>query len=68
MTRADSLKSVSAKQDATSVRVTVLLSRQKGGTYPLDLLFVPVTLMLERALGDRAVLDGKGDPIPLRRP
>jgi len=67
LTRADSIKSVSTKQDPTSVRVTVLVDRKRG-TYLLDLLFVDVPIVLAIPLGERAVFDGNGKPVPVRAP
>lgn len=67
MTRLDTIEIASAQEDATSVKVTVLL-RRRSGTSPADLLFVEVPVPLNQPLDGRTVVDANGKPIPLKRP
>lgn len=65
LTRLDQIVSVTADESANSVKVTVVARKQRG-TAPSDILFVDVRVTLTDPLGDRAVLDGNGDPVQLR--
>jgi len=58
----DDIAERQVSEDDRSVRVTVR-KRTTPGTAPDVLLYFPVTVALERALGDRAVLDQKGAPV-----
>ena len=63
--RLDVIGERNVEESASSVRVTVH-KRTNPGTAPASLAFVPITVGLREALGDRAVLNETGTPVPDR--
>ena len=51
------------KEDPTTVRITVRTRVPRGAIVPAILVYVPVTVSLASALGDRAVLDQNAAPV-----
>jgi hypothetical protein len=64
--RLDSVNFVEAQEDASAVRVNVSIIHWRG-TAPADMKMVFIPVPLQGPLGSRSVLDGSGQPIPLRR-
>jgi hypothetical protein len=64
--RLDSINFVDAQEDSNAVRISVSVIHWRG-TAPSDMKLVFVPVPLESPLGSRSVLDGAGQPIPLRR-
>jgi hypothetical protein len=63
--RLDSIGSIGADEDASSVRVRVLLLHHSG-TAPGDIQRVDVYAVLKDPLGSRTVLDQDGRAVPRR--
>jgi hypothetical protein len=53
----------SAREDATTVTVTVR-ARRPGGSWPSIGIFVPVPITLQSDLGERTVIDSFGTVVP----
>jgi hypothetical protein len=63
--RLDDIAERRVEESGSSVRVTVR-KRSNPGTAPSSLAFVPITVGLRESLGDRAVLNETGAPVPDR--
>jgi hypothetical protein len=63
--RLDSIGYVAADEDASSVRVRVLLLHHTGSA-PADLLLIDVRTVLGSALGSRIIVDQDGRLVPRR--
>jgi hypothetical protein len=63
--RLDDIGERKIEESASSVRVTVR-KRSNPGTAPASLAFAPITVGLREGLGERAVLNETGTPVPDR--
>ena len=64
--RLTSFNFVDVQEDANAVRISVDVLHWRG-TAPADMKLLYVPVPLQQPLGTRSVLDGAGQPIPLRR-
>src|SRR5688572_28558197 len=65
--RLDSFNFVDVQEDVNAVRISVDVLHWRG-TAPADMKLLYVPVRLDQPLGTRSVLDGAGQPVPLRRP
>ena len=60
----DTVKATGTKEDANSVRETVLVERSRG-TCTGDIVFDEISFTLASPLAGRAVSDSEGSPLPI---
>ena len=65
--RCDTVKDTRAQEDASSVRVTVLVERSRG-TCTANIVFDEIPFTLASPLSGRAVSDPAGSPLPVETP